>query len=419
MFKTMLQMMVEQADTALAQKESPGWLWIREWGNLFLRAYEPDRKVVYTGVYSFPTELLSAFDVAPFDFELASSMLSSTEAGVPTMKEAEERGYAMDVCSFHRGALGAAFNEYFPKPEILLTTSYYCDQKAKTNEILALLQGKESFLLYVPSEICKESVAYVERQLREVAARLGEITGEKLDEDRLKEAVRNSNRARRSHLHLLERLKHRPVPWGGGQLIAFSINGPMFNGTETKERLNQAFLNKIDQRIETGNLKPEKRRVYWFAWLPTYASNLFAVLARNEVTVPLCETFRVFWDEIDEDRPFEGLALKCLQNPFVGPVTRRTEGLERIVEEYDIDGALLFATPACRHANAAYRHLKESLEKLGVPFLLLDMDISDPRGYSPEQIRTRVEGFIELMDQRDDPVLFGSPTRSARARRAS
>jgi len=29
-----------------------------------------------------------------------------------------------------------------------------------------------------------------------------------------------------------------------------------------------------------------------------------------------------FWDEIDEENPFEGLALKCLKNPFVGPGAR-------------------------------------------------------------------------------------------------
>ena len=398
MFKTMLQLMVEQAETALAEKESAGWLWIREWGKLFLRAYEPDRKVVYTAIYAFPMELLSAFDVAPFDFEIASSMLATTELGVPTMKEAEDRGYAMDVCSFHRTALGASFNEYFPAPEILLTTSYYCDQKAKTNEILALLHGKESFLLSVPAEVSSASVAYVEKQLRQVADRLGEITGQRLDEDRLKEAVRSSNRARKSHLELLELLKHRPAPWGDGQLIAFAINGPMFNGTEIKERLNQAFLDRIKKKIAAGRLRTDAHRLYWFAWLPTYASNLFDTLREYDVAVPLCETFRVFWDEIDEDRPFEGLALKCLQNPFVGPVTRRTRGLDRIAEEYSLDGAILFATPACRQANAAYRHLKDSLERHGLPFLLLDMDISDPRGYSPEQIRTRLEGFIELLE---------------------
>ena len=400
MFETMLQMMVQQAEVMLAGKESAGSLWIREWGKLFLKAYEPDQKVVYTGIYAFPMELVAAFDVVPFDFEIASAMLASTENGVPTMMEAEDRGYAMDVCSFHRGALGASFNEYFPTPELLITTSYYCDQKAKTNEILALLHGKESFLLYVPAEISKATVAYVEKQLRQAADKLGEIAGQKLDEDRLKEAVRSSNRARRSHLELLELLKHCPAPWGGGQLIAFSINATLFNGTEVRERLNEAFLKGIQKRIEIGKLRPEKHRLYWFAWLPTYGSNLFEILKENQVTVPLCETLRVFWDEIDEDRPFEGLALKCLRNPFVGPVTRRTNGLDRIAEAYNLDGAVLFATPACRQANGAYKLLKNSLEKLGLPFLMLDMDISDPRGYSREQTRSRLEGFIEVLGQR-------------------
>jgi benzoyl-CoA reductase/2-hydroxyglutaryl-CoA dehydratase subunit BcrC/BadD/HgdB len=29
---------------------------------------------------------------------------------------------------------------------------------------------------------------------------------------------------------------------------------------------------------------------------------------------------------------------------------------------------------------------------------MLDLDISDPRGYQPEQVRTRLEGFIEVME---------------------
>jgi benzoyl-CoA reductase/2-hydroxyglutaryl-CoA dehydratase subunit BcrC/BadD/HgdB len=401
MFKTMLQMMEQQAMSTLEQKESPGALWFQEWAKLFLKAYEPGQKVIYTSVYAFPSELLTAFDVVPFDFEVAGAMIASTDMGVPTMREAEDRGYAMDVCSFHRTPVGAFHNNYFPEPDLLLTTSYYCDQKAKMNEILSLLYGKETFLLYAPSEINKASIGYVEKQLRQIADKLCDITGKKLDEDRLKEAIRSSNRARRSHLKLLDLLKHRPAPWGGGELIGFSINGLMFMGSEVKERLNKAFARQLERRIESGKLWPEKHRLYWFAWLPVYEAGLFDMLKEKEVSVPLCETFRVYWDEIDEDHPFEGLAMKCLQNPFVGSVTRRTEGLDEIAEEYGIDGALLFATPACRHANGAYRFLKDSVAKHGLPFLMLDIDISDPRGHSEEQMKTRLEGFIELMAQRN------------------
>ena len=188
-----------------------------------------------------------------------------------------------------------------------------------------------------------------------------------------------------------------PAPWGGGDLIAFSINGLMFAGTEVKEKLNEAYLRRLEKNVERGKARPEKHRLFWLAWFPVYQAGLFDTLEEMQISVPLCETFRVFWDEIDEDRPFEGLALKCLQNPFVGPVQRRLRGLPRIAEEYDLDGAVLFATPACRHANAAYRVLKEMLAEEGLPFLMLDMDISDPRGFSKEQMKVRIEAFAEVL----------------------
>ncbi|MBI5118614.1 2-hydroxyacyl-CoA dehydratase [Candidatus Poribacteria bacterium] len=399
MFKTMLEMMEQQTASLLSEREDARALWYNEWARLFLKAYEPGKKVVYTSIYAFPMELLAAFDVVPFDFEIAGAMMATTDLGVPTMKEAEDRGYPMDICSFHRAALGASFNGYFPDPAILLTTSYYCAGKSKASEILSLFHGKEHFLLYVPAEINKDSIRYVENQLRQIVNKLETITGQKLDEDRLKAAVRSANRARSSRLKLLDLLKHRPCPWGGNQLIGFSINGLLFNGTEIMERLNEAFAREAQERIKTGKVRPEKHRIYWFAWLPTYKSNLFDILKENGVSIPLCETFRVYWDEIDEDHPFEGLALKCLKNPFVGPASRRVQSIDKIVDEYGIDGTLLFATPACRQANSAYRVLKDSLAKFGIPFLMLNMDIGDPRGYSPEQTKTRLEGFIELMDQ--------------------
>ncbi len=400
MYRQMLEVVAERTAAVLAEKQVPGMLYRNEWSKVFLKAYEPDQKVVYTSVYAFPMELLWAFDVVPFDFEVAGAMMSNIGPGLDMMKTAEDQGYAMDVCSFHRCSLGATFNDHFPVPDLLLTTSYYCDQKAKLNELLSRFHGREQFLVYAPWEISKESVRYVETQLRQIAEKLGEITGDPLDEDRLKEAVRNSNRARKSHLKLLDTLKHCPAPYGGADLIGFSINGLMFTGTEIKEKLNQAYLSHMEKVIREGKSKPEDHRVYWLAWFPVYDAGLFETLSEKGVSVPLCETFRVFWDEIDEDRPFEGLALKCLKNLFVGPVERRLQGLGEIAEAYNLDGAVLFATPACRHANSAYRVLKDRLDEQGLPFLLLDMDISDPRGYSKEQMKVRVEGFVELMAQR-------------------
>ena len=398
MFKMMLEMMGEKNDAVYQETGDPVAMWRKAWADRFLEAFEPDRKVVYTSLYAFPMELLAAFDVVPFDFEIASAMVCTTELGVPMMKEAEDRGYSTDICAFHRTSLGATFKALFPEPDLLTTISYYCNGKYKTNETIAAHHGKESLFLYVPAEISTSSVRYVKDQLREIAVRLAELTGTADYEERLTEAVRSSNRARKTQSRIHELLKHRPAPWGNRDLVGFSINSRLFNGTDVKERLNDALVETLEARIASGDLGPEKHRLLWLAWIPTYPSNLFQVLKEKAVTVPICETFLHDGPPLDEDDPFETLALQCLENRFVGPVTRRTDGLEGIVDDYGIDGALLFATPACRHANGAFRSLKDAVERSGAPFLMLDMDIGDPRGYSAEQTRTRLEGFVEVLD---------------------
>jgi benzoyl-CoA reductase/2-hydroxyglutaryl-CoA dehydratase subunit BcrC/BadD/HgdB len=336
----------------------------------------------------------------PFDFELTSGLAGALNKATPAMEEAEGRGFSLDVCSFHRTALGASYLDAFPEPDILVTASYYCDGKAKTNEILGARYGRRALLLQVPVTVSQDSVRYVEKQLREIAAGIGEAVGQKLDEDRLKEAVRTSNRARQSHLAMLELLKHRPAPWGGFGLISFSINSLMFAGTQMKETLNDAFKAELEHKIQRAELPPERFRIYWLAWIPTYRSNLFGLLEENGISVPLCENFRIHSEELDENNPFESLALRCLTNPFVGAGSRRTERLDRIVEDYALDGALLFATPACRHAKTAYPLLKDAFAELGLPFLVLDMDIGDPRDYSPRHTLTRLGAFVELLEQR-------------------
>ncbi len=400
MLKEILRSMVQPSAALPSETANPRAVWMNEWARTMLDAYEPGKTVVYTSCYAFPGELLAAFDVAQFDFEFAAAMFGLSGSAVPRLTEAEGRGCPMDMCSLHRLALGGVFRDEFPKPDLLITTSYYCDQKTKTNDIVARLYGAEPLLLEAPSAVTADSVRYVGKQLRQIAERIADVAGQRFDEDRLREAVRSSNRARRSHLKLLELLKHRPAPWSDVVLIVYSIQARQWAGTPLLERLNQAFVRDMEQRIATAQLDPERHRVFWFAWVPVYATNIFEVFNAHHVSVPSCETLKVHWDEIDEQNPFEGLALKCLKNPFVGPHTRRVEGLATTMDEYQIDGALLFATPACRHANGAYRLLQDSLAAIGVPLLTLDMDIGDGREYSPEQVRTRLEGFIEVLEHR-------------------
>lgn len=400
MFRDVLGSMAQVMAAGLEEKRKFLPLWYKEWFELLLRAFEPGAKVVYTSIYAFPMELLWSFDVACFDFEIAGALMTTMNHGLPLMEAAEEQGYSPDICSFHRAGLGGFFRDWFPRPDLLLTTSFYCEGKAKTNDIVSSMTGARAFCLDVPQEVTREGVRYVAGQLEEAAGLIGEVAGQRLDMDRLRESVRSSNRSRRLQLEILELLKTRPCPMKPQDMIAYSINGNLFLGSPVMEELNGQLATELRGKIAKGPTRPERHRIFWFAWMPIYPCNVFDVLREHQVGIALCENFRMYWDELDEDNPFEALALRCLNNPYIGRTARRLEGLDRVVDEYGIDGALLFATPACRHSKSAHMLLKDAVTGLGRPFLMLDMDIADSRGFQPEQVRTRIEGFVEVMDGR-------------------
>ena len=66
MFKTMIQAMEQRTGLTFRETGAAAALWYNEWAKLVLRAYEADRKVVYTSAYAFPMEIFAAFDVVPF-----------------------------------------------------------------------------------------------------------------------------------------------------------------------------------------------------------------------------------------------------------------------------------------------------------------------------------------------------------------
>ena len=349
-------------------------------------------------------ELLWAFDVVPFDFEIACNNLpvATSGNGSSIMITAENEGYSRDLCSFHRIAIGCMLQGMLPRGDLYITSSIWCHGKAKTNEILANSEGKESVLFDVPNEISTSSLQYVATQLKEIASRLETITGKKLDPDRLKESIRWSNRARSSWKEVLDLMKTKPCPWDGVRACLLALAGALLWGTPVRDEINQMLIQEMKERIKTGKLFPESYRVLWFPWVPAQTTNIFTTLRENQVSVVMAEVAGIWWSELDESNPFEALALKALQNLHVGTAEGRVKALVALAEEYDVDGAIHFSTPACHHENASFRLISDAMKEKGLPTIDLDGDMTDERNYSPERTMAILTSFIEILRGKGD-----------------
>jgi hypothetical protein len=68
--------------------------------------------------------------------------------------------------------------------------------------------------------------------------------------------------------------------------------------------------------------------------------------------------------------------------------------------KYDLNGMIMFMNRSCKVVSFAVPTLKDILtKKTGLPALIFESDMGDPRFYSETQIRTRVEAYFETLDR--------------------
>ena len=102
---------------------------------------------------------------------------------------------------------------------------------------------------------------------------------------------------------------------------------------------------------------------------------------------------------LDPEKPLESLSRKMVKNIFNGPFENKVNSIESMVKELNPDAVIIFCHWGCKQASGGNMLLKESMNKLNIPMLTLDGDAVDRRNSHDGQIKTRVEAFLELINE--------------------
>ena len=74
---------------------------------------------------------------------------------------------------------------------------------------------------------------------------------------------------------------------------------------------------------------------------------------------------------------------------------------DEAIREYDVDGLVMFVNRSCRPMSIGQNQVVEMIrEKYDLPVLFLEGDPADAEGFSWDDARNRVEGFIEILTAR-------------------
>jgi benzoyl-CoA reductase/2-hydroxyglutaryl-CoA dehydratase subunit BcrC/BadD/HgdB len=373
-----------------------------------LNAKEEGKFIAAHSVF-FPTEIIYAMDLVPMHTETTTWMMSLfTGECADLLASGAELGMASEICSPHRGLAGAFSIGALPRPDAMLWSNMVCDNTAKSGELIVEMNDCPGFFLDHPFKHSKEEVDYLVGELEEMVRFLEEKSGKRMNWDSLAEIVARMDKQIELVREINELRKTIPTPFRAGGFLELLTIDYLFPGQPESIEYLETLLQELTEMVKNGQgaVPDERFRLMSFFIPPMYLIGFLEKLSLEHGAISVIEPFFTFWGEgrLDSNKPLESVAQKSYMLPemrMYGPMDNRAiDSIVKCAEEYKVNGAIYYADVGCRHTCAAIKLFKDTLNELDIPMLTLDCDVVDPTITSKEEIREKVEGFYELLEDR-------------------
>ena len=356
---------------------------------------EAGRKVIGYLCCFVPEEIIMAFDMLPYRIQgRPGDSIDQADAYIEPM-----------ACPFARSCFNLALKGGYDFLDGFVAP-HSCDTVERLFHIWR--QTKPSpfnHLLNVPHMRGPSSETFYRRELEYFIRNLEEWSGRKLEPDRLREAVRLTNRRRAALRGLYELRKSDPPLVSGTEVTRILVAGMGLPVAEHLELVQQALA---EFQARPPAEAPGLPRL--FIWGSEIDDEAFIRLVEESgasvVMDDLCTGTRFFWDDVPEtDDPLDGLARQYLQTrcPRSDEARNgtREEDLEnrfghlgRFIREWRVGGVIGYIVRYCDTCELEGPDLREYLNGRRLPVLMIEDDYSTA---TIGQLRTRVQAFLEML----------------------
>lgn len=354
-------------------------------------------KVVGTFCLFVPDELILAADA------VSVGLCAGAEFGFGEAEQLLPR----NTCSLIKSFFGFKLSKVCPYIEAsdMVVGETTCDGKKKAYEAFKELQPN-LYVMEVPQMKKPADRALLKSEYMNFKSALEELTGVKIDAERLKKGITIVNN-RRKALHRLAALRAAdPEPISG--LDALLINQVAFydNPVRFTDSVNKV-CDEAEARVKKGSgVMPKGTPRILMAgcpmavpnWkLPAIVETSSAVMVGEESCVGergtrnlvdgSGHTVEALMDAV-VDRYFQ---IDCA---IFTPNTDRMKHIESMATQYKADGVILCSLQFCSPYTIESFSVEKNLAQKGIPSLRIDTD------YSQEdvgQLKTRVEAFLEVI----------------------
>jgi len=359
---------------------------------------------------NFPQEITTAMGIPVVYPENMGAAVGAKGGGQRMCEHAEGMGYSGDLCSYSR--INFAYTDLkkceemeIPFPDFLLCCNNICNCMIKWYENLALELDIPLILIDIPhldERDCDEDrIRYIRAQFDDCIRKLEEITGKKMDPEKLKSVMEVSQRSSRAWHRANGYMASTPSPFSGFDTFHNMAVANVGRGTIEAAEAFEQLADEYEALAAKGEstVKGEEKYRILFEGIACWAHLKYTYKALQTRGINLTATiygpaFSFLYSNLDE------LMAAYAYVPNSNCFERELELRVNDALKNKVDGAIFHMNRSCKHwSGNLYEMERRFREQTGLPTIVFDGDQSDPRCFSEAQYDTRVEALVEIMEE--------------------
>lgn len=351
--------------------------------------------VAFTCTYT-PIEVIAAADAAYFRL---------VHRGTPDEVTAGETLTQSMQCDFHKSILGAFLKGNKEYKAIECVYSFYsCSCMRKTMEVVDDLFVKTEIFNVPRNRHSLDAKDFLASEILALKKDLEELTGQRMEEEAIRERVKQFNLAKR-YIREIAEYRKRDVPLITSEQFQMIING--YYALPVDVLLKE--LKKLKIQLKNAESKgPRKLRLMLSGGIIADGDNKITQILEKELGVSIvvednCTGIKPLDADVDintDEDIYHQIAAAYLGKAPCARMYKPQEMIEnslKLAKEYHVDGVVLYYLKFCPCYSLIEKMYSNLFKENDIPIFIMSGDYSSG---DEGQLKTRLEAFIEILSEK-------------------
>ncbi|MPN14369.1 (R)-2-hydroxyisocaproyl-CoA dehydratase alpha subunit [bioreactor metagenome] len=135
-----------------------------------------------------------------------------------------------------------------------------------------------------------------------------------------------------------------------------------------------------------------------------YLSSTYKVLKNHGVNM-VTSTYPDSWTLVYDAGDLDGMARAYSSNYVNRNLDFGVDNIVGLANEFKLDGIIYHSNRSCKFMDFRQFEVARRVQaRTGLPYVMFDGDQTDPRAFSLAQYETRIQAFVEMLEERKRSV---------------